>query len=162
MPSNRTLTLLLGSSYAARIPAMSIGLGLILLVRESGRGYANAGLMTGAFVVGSALTAPLSGRLADRFGAPRVVAFGAPLAAGSLAAIASGIATWPAIVLIALSVAAGTGLPPLGALTRGLLAPHLDEARRSRVFTIDGTAQELKDNPDLLHSAYLLRGATAQ
>jgi predicted MFS family arabinose efflux permease len=49
----------------------------------------------------------------------------------------------PIIALLGLAALAGASLPPLGALTRGLMTPLLSEAQRARVFAIDATAQEL-------------------
>ena len=114
------------------------------MLRESGRGYDLAGLATGAYVVGLSVTAPVIGRLADRFGAPRVFLAGAPLCAVGLIGLVAGADSLPVSPRCSRWRAlAGAALPPLGALTRGLMTPLLSDERRTRVFAIDATAQEL-------------------
>ena len=68
---------------------------------------------------------------------------GAPLCGVGLIGLVAGADTLPVIALLALAPLAGAALPPLGALTRGLMTPLLSEDRRARVFAIDATAQEL-------------------
>ncbi len=140
----RAIGMLLIASYLARVPVTAISLALILAMRESDRGYAAAGLVTGVYVAGLAITAPRLGSLADRFGAPWVFGVGAPLCGLTLAAFAVGVETLPLGALLVVAVVAGASLPPLGALTRGFLTPLVpDEERRSRLFAIDATAQEI-------------------
>ena len=141
--ARRSIALLFAVSYLARVPVTAITLGLILVLRESGRGYDVVGLATGAYVVGLSVTAPVIGRLADRFGAPRVFLAGAPVCAVGLIAIVAGADSLGVPALLALAALTGAALPPLGALTRGLLTPLLHGERRTRVFAIDATAQEL-------------------
>ena len=140
----RAIGLLLVASYFARVPVTATSLALILAMRESGRGYAAAGLATGVYVAGLAITAPLIGSLADRFGAPRVFGVGAPLCGLALVGFALGVESQPLVVLLIVAAVAGASLPPLGALTRGFLTPLIpDDERRSRLFAIDATAQEI-------------------
>ena len=141
--ATRSIALLFVASYIARVPVTAISLAVILVLRESGRGYDLAGLAAGAYVVGLSVTAPLMGRLADRFGAPRVFLVGAPLCGIGLVGLVAGADSLPIIALLGLAALAGASLPPLGALTRGLMTPLLSEAQRARVFAIDATAQEL-------------------
>jgi MFS family permease len=141
--ATRSIALLFAVSYLARVPVTAITLGLILVLRESGHGYDLVGLATGVYVVGLSVTAPVAGRLADRFGAPLVFLCGAPLCAIGLLGLVAGADTLPVRALLALSALAGAALPPLGALTRGLMTPLLTEERRTRLFAIDATAQEL-------------------
>lgn len=141
--ATRTIAVLFAASYIARVPVTAITLGLILLLRASGRGYDLAGLATGAYVVGLSVTAPVTGRLADRFGAPRVFLIGAPVSAAALLALVTGADSLPVAAILGLALVAGAALPPLGALTRGLMTPLLSEHQRSRIFAIDATAQEL-------------------
>jgi MFS family permease len=141
--ATRSIALLFAVSYLARVPVTAITLGLILVLRESGRGYDLAGLATGAYVIGLSVTAPFIGRLADRFGAPRVFLMGAPLCTIGLLGLVAGADSLPVPALLALATLTGAALPPLGALTRGLMTPLLSEERRTRLFAIDATAQEL-------------------
>jgi predicted MFS family arabinose efflux permease len=68
---------------------------------------------------------------------------GAPLCAIGLVGLVAGADSLPVPALLALAALAGAALPPLGALTRGLMTPLLSEERRTRLFAIDATAQEL-------------------
>jgi MFS family permease len=141
--ATRSIALLFAASYIARVPVTAVSLALILVLRESGRGYALAGLATGAYVVGLSITAPLIGRLADRFGAPRVFLCGAPLCGVGLIGLVAGADSLPVPALLGLATLSGAALPPLGALTRGLMTPLLSDAQRARIFAMDATAQEL-------------------
>ncbi len=143
MVATRSIALLFIASYIARVPVTAISLALILVLRESGRGYGLAGLAAGAYVVGLAITAPVAGRLADRFGAPRVFLVGAPICGLGLIGLVAGASSLPVPALLGLATLAGAALPPLGALTRGLMTPLLSELQRARVFAMDATAQEL-------------------
>src|SRR5205814_784742 len=88
----------------------------------------------------------LAGRLADRYGAPLVFLCGAPLCAIGLLGLVAGADTLSVPALLALSALAGAALPPLGALTRGLMTPLLTEERRTRLVAIDATAAALEDH----------------
>ena len=56
------------------LPVGMVPLGIILLLRASGRSYALAGIADGAYALGLAAMQPLLGRLIDRFGMGRVLA----------------------------------------------------------------------------------------
>jgi MFS family permease len=106
---------------ATLIGRMSIGisgLAILLYVREVTGSFATAGVCTGALALGSAVGAPLQGRLVDRRG----VAMLAPLAAVHSAALlgvwAAGAADAPAPALAALALLAGAGLPPVSSVLR--------------------------------------------
>jgi MFS family permease len=140
---HRSIALLLGSAYLARIPVTAIPLGLILLARASDRSYAFAGVATGAYTVSLALTAPVLGRLADRFGTRPVLAIGGPLCSGALLTLAAGGASMPAPAFIGLAIVAGAVLPPLGPLARSLFPRMLKPPAVDRLYAIDASAQEL-------------------
>jgi MFS family permease len=140
---HRSIALLLGSAYLARIPVTAIPLALILLAREGGRSYAFAGIATGAYTVSLALTAPVLGRLADRFGTRPVLAIGGPLCAAALLVLAAGGVTMPGAAFVALAIVAGAVLPPLGPLARSLFPRMLQSPAVERLYAIDASAQEL-------------------
>ena len=50
--ARRSIALLFAVSYLARVPVTAMTLGLILVLRESGRGYDVVGAGPGAYVVG--------------------------------------------------------------------------------------------------------------
>lgn len=62
------------TSFIGRVPASTLQLGLLLYVSSSGLGLGLAGLTIAAIGVGSALSAPMIGRLADRYGPLPVIA----------------------------------------------------------------------------------------
>jgi hypothetical protein len=53
---------LLASSLVGRLPAGMMSLALILRVTDSGGSYARAGLVSGAYVAGVAVSGPMLGR----------------------------------------------------------------------------------------------------
>ncbi|OYO24132.1 MFS transporter [Enemella dayhoffiae] len=61
------------TAAVGRMPAAMIQLGMLLFVTRSGGGLALAGLTVAALGVGSAIGAPLVGRLVDRFGPLRIL-----------------------------------------------------------------------------------------
>ena len=60
-------------SIIARVPMGMAGLALVLLVRGSGAGYGEAGLVAAAYAIAVAVGAPYGGRQVDRRGARRVL-----------------------------------------------------------------------------------------
>ncbi|NNG20891.1 MFS transporter [Naumannella sp. ID2617S] len=61
------------TAAVGRMPAAMIQLGMLLFVTRSGGGLALAGLTVAALGVGSAVGAPVVGRLVDRFGPLRIL-----------------------------------------------------------------------------------------
>jgi MFS family permease len=103
---------LLGSSIVARLPLAMFSIALLVHARQLTGSFAVAGLVTGAYAIASALSAPLLGRLADRRGQRSLLISSA--AASALVLIADGLlpAGTPAVVLIALGAATGACSPP--------------------------------------------------
>jgi MFS family permease len=127
------------------LPVGMVPLGIILVLRAAGRSYALAGIADGAYALGLALAQPLLGRLIDRAGMTRVLA---PLALAFPSILVGltlvGSHGAPAAPTIALALAAGATLPPLGACMRALW-PELiaTPALRATAFAIDAVLQEL-------------------
>jgi MFS family permease len=127
------------------LPIGMVPLGIILLLRASGRSYAVAGIADGAFGVGVATMQPPLGRLIDRVGMGRVLA---PLALsfpGVLVAMTfAGSTGAPAALTVCLALLAGASLPPLGACMRSLWPTLIDSpGLRPTAFAIDAVLQEL-------------------
>jgi predicted MFS family arabinose efflux permease len=103
-------------------PGMII-LAIVLLLIDHGYSYTVAGIVTAAHQVGVALASPLQGKLADRFGPPRVlVPDGVLYLLGTIAFVVAAArepATW---VLLAIAVAAGVAFPPTTACSRVVLS----------------------------------------
>ena len=127
------------------LPVGMVPLGIILLLRASGRSYALAGIADGAYALGLAAMQPLLGRLIDRVGMGRVLAPLALVFPGVLVAVAlAGSNRAPAAVTVGLALGCGATLPPLGACMRSLWPTLISSpALRPTAFAIDAVLQEL-------------------
>lgn len=106
------------SAVPARVGVAMTSLGLLWLVRWGTGSYAAAGIVTGVFAVTSAVAAPVSGRLAARFGQARLVVPIAVLHAGAIGGlIVAVLLKCPLWMVIAVDVVAGAALPPVSSLT---------------------------------------------
>ena len=106
------------SAAPARVGAAMISLGLLWLVRWGTGSYAAAGAMTGIFAVTSALTSPVLGRLAGRFGQARVLVPTAVLHACAVGGVVVTVVLhYPLWTIAVLVVVAGAALPPVSSLT---------------------------------------------
>ena len=133
------------AAFIARLPISMAPLGILLLIEHSRGAYAIAGLVTGAYALGSAAGTPLWGRLMDRFGQVPVLLPTSLGSAGLLAALAlstvGGAPTW---VLLACSAAAGLTYPPISPAIRSAYRIILpDPAARRVAFALDATSVEL-------------------
>ncbi|HLW95331.1 MAG TPA: MFS transporter [Solirubrobacteraceae bacterium] len=154
---------LLAARSLGSLPIGMVPLGIILLLRAKGHGYALAGLADGAYAAGVAVMQPPLGRLIDRFGmvsilGPLTIVFPGTLVAFILAASAGA----PAPAIVALALLSGATLPPLGACMR-VLWPRLvaREGLRGTAFALDATMQELSFvlGPPLLALLVAVAGA---
>ncbi|MCU0306927.1 MAG: MFS transporter [Thermoleophilia bacterium] len=134
---------LIGSSLVARLPDLTIGIPMVLLVLAATGSYAWAGLASGTLVAGAAAATPVLGRLADRLGYRPVLGVAAAASAGLLILIALTAPWLPAPVLVALAGAAGLASPPLEASVRAIVARTATGDARQRLLTVDATAQEV-------------------
>jgi MFS family permease len=137
---------LLGAAVLARMPIGIDSLGMVLFVRAETGSFARAGLVTAAFGLGVAFSAPVLGRLIDRRGHAEVMLPLAGLHAASLGAlVAFGLSGAPTGVLVACGLAGGVSVPPVGSVVRPLLAGLLDndENLLPTAYALDGIAIEL-------------------
>ncbi|MEU5537610.1 MFS transporter [Streptomyces sp. NPDC020362] len=108
-------------SVVSRLPVYLMSLAMVLVVREQGGGYPQAGLVSALYTVGMALGSPLVARRVDRVGRRTVL-----LATGVTYPAALILLVWatgpadPAQLVLA--VLAGASLPPANACMRGLWA----------------------------------------
>jgi hypothetical protein len=126
------------ATLIGRLPIGISGLAILLYVREVSGSYAAAGLCAGALALGSALGAPLQGRLIDRRGPGMLVPLAALHAAGLVIVWAAGEAGAATGLLAAASLAAGAAVPPVSSVLRSHW-PYL-----------------LADEPGLVPSAFAL------
>lgn len=134
------------AAMVARLPLSMAPLGILLLVQGERGTYSLAGLVTGAYAVGSALGTPLWGRLMDRFGQVRVLVPTALASASLMMALA--VATVsngpPPVVLVVLAVLSGFGYPPMSPALRAAMRTVFPDRESRRVaFALDATSVEL-------------------
>jgi MFS family permease len=135
----RTLLLAL----LARIPIGALGLLMVLAVRHAGHSYALAGLASGGCSLGVAGSAPVLGRLMDRFGQTLV------LVCASMATVVvfCGYLVLPedapGWAFPAAAVLYGLALPPVSASVRVVWRRLLDGPGFNQVVTLDASLQEL-------------------
>lgn len=145
----------------ARLTLAMIPLGILILVEHERGAYAIAGLVAGAYAVGSAVGTPLWGRLMDLVGQVAVLLPTCLSSAALLVALALAATTAaPVWVLVVLAAGVGLAYPAIGpALRSGLRTVLPDPAARRVAFALDATSVELSFvcGP-LLLSALLLPG----
>jgi predicted MFS family arabinose efflux permease len=126
------------ATVVGRLPIGISGLAILLYVQEVSGSFAAAGVCAGALALGSALGAPLLGRLVDWRGERALLPLAFVHAAGLVLVWVLGAADAPTAVVALASLAAGTTLPPVSSVLRSRW-PLL-----------------LSDTPELVPSAYAL------
>jgi MFS family permease len=126
------------ATLIGRMPIGISGLAILLFVRDVTGSFASAGLCAGALALGSAIGAPLQGRLIDRRGVRMLLPLAALHAAGLLVVLAAGEASAGTAVLAGASLVAGAATPPVSSVLRSHW-PYL-----------------LAERPTLIPSAYAL------
>ena len=109
---------LIATSLSARLAVGMAGLPMILSVRDATGSYAAAGLVSGAWSVGVAVSSPLRGRLVDRRGARRALPPLALVSAGALAALPLVGRTGSVWALAPVAALSGLAIPPFVASMR--------------------------------------------
>ena len=108
------------ADVCARLPQGMVAITL-LLVAATHASMTTAGLVVAGYTLGQAVTGPLRGRLADRYGLARVcAACGCGYAVALLGLLAGSLAGSPAWLLVAAAAAAGLIVPPLSPGMRSL------------------------------------------
>lgn len=106
------------ATVLGRLPIGISGLAILLYVEEVSGSFAAAGVCAGALALGSALGAPLLGRLVDWRGERALLPLAFVHAAGLVLVWVLGAAEAPIAALAAASLAAGTTLPPVSSVLR--------------------------------------------
>ncbi|MGH3737992.1 MAG: MFS transporter [Micromonosporaceae bacterium] len=132
-------SLLLVSTFA-RIPPMAGGMVLTLyVVLELEHGFAAAGTVFAASLLGSSLGAPLLGRVADRYGLRPVIVAGTAVSAVFWASAAT--MSYPALLVTAF--AASLIQTPVFTISRHALAALVPEPQRRPAYSLDSITVEL-------------------
>ncbi|MEV4557074.1 MFS transporter [Kitasatospora sp. NPDC049285] len=122
-----SLTFLL-PALAARLPYAMLGLGIVLLVRETTGSYGLAGAVAATAAVAQALIGPQTGRLADRYGQAAVLLPSVLVHAVAVAAlIALALGGAPEWTLFLAAAPAGGSVPQIGAMVRARWVSRLSE-----------------------------------
>ncbi len=143
----------------ARLPSSMILLALLLYIRSTSGSFVTAGGVSAAFAVAVAITAPVLGRLVDRYGQTGVL-FGTslvhPLALTGV--IVSAGHDMPASIVLAAAAFAGASLPPMSACMRALWPTLLaDPDQRETAFGVEAVVIEVCE----LGGPLLVGGLTA-
>ena len=132
------VALIVLATLIGRLPIGISGLAILLYVRDVTGSFGAAGIATGALALGSALGAPLQGRVVDRRGVGMLLPLATVHALGLLAVWAAGSLEAPAGVLAGLSLLTGAAMPPVSSVLRSRW-PYL-----------------LAEQPELVPSAFAL------
>ncbi|WP_344340877.1 MFS transporter [Kitasatospora putterlickiae] len=141
----------LAPAFIARLPYAMLGMGILLLVKDTHGSYGTASTVAAVAAVAQALIGPQTGRLADRFGqapvlVPTVVVHA--VSVGTLIALALGQApTWS---LFLAAAPAGASVPQIGAMVRARWiatfaaegASAASAARTSTAFAFESVTDE--------------------
>ncbi|MEV0155062.1 MFS transporter [Micromonospora sp. NPDC050686] len=144
-PYRRALALpglrpLLLASVAARTPFAMSGVALtFFVVLDLGRGYGAAGLIGAALTIGSALGAPLLGRLIDRRGLRPVLVL--TTAAEAVFWAAAPVLSYP--LLLPAAFLAGLLALPAFSVIRQSIAALVPESQRRPAYALDSMSVEL-------------------
>ena len=103
----------------ARLPVAMVPIGVMLLVTTTTDSVARGGFATSAAALGTALLAPLQGRLADRLGQRPVLLVATVLSSTGLVVVTlAAVRGWSLPVLLAACAVAGGTAPQVGPLAR--------------------------------------------
>ena len=133
------------SALVGRLPQGMSSLAILLLVRSTTHSYTAAGVAVGVNAFAAGASAPIAGRLVDRFGRERVLGPIAFAQAGVYVALVmvakAGAGTAPQILLAGL---AGGLLPPIAPVVRVVLGEVFEEpAVRDIAYAVESILQEL-------------------
>lgn len=136
------------AGFVARLPISMNGLGIVLLISATTGSYTLAGLVSGVYLALTAVGAPLSSQLADRYGQGRMLRpVLAVHAVGTVALLVAGRLAAPAPVLLASAALAGVTMPVVGSLVRarwaGLLRQRDEGGRVHTAFALEAVIDEV-------------------
>jgi hypothetical protein len=133
------------ATLIGRLPIGISGLAILLYVEEVSGSFAAAGLCTGALALGSAVGAPLQGRLIDRRGVGWLLPLAVVHSTGLLLVWGAGEAGAPVALLAAASLVTGAAIPPVSSVLRSRW-PYLLAGRPELLagaFALDSVMIEL-------------------
>lgn len=125
--------------FLARVPITAFGITLTLhVVADLGRGYGAAGLVATATTVGTALGAPVIGRMIDRHGLRPVIAVSGVVTTAYWVSTA-----WlPYEALVVVALPAGMVVAPIGSIARQVIAALVPREHRRAAYSLDSIGLE--------------------
>ncbi|MEL4356653.1 MULTISPECIES: MFS transporter [unclassified Luteococcus] len=136
------------TAFISRLPSSMVQLGYLMVLNQDGRGLGVGGLAVAAVGLGSAVGAPVVGRLVDRFGPLRVVA-GATMVSllGQVWFLTGLIQHAVSAQLLAAAAVVGAANPQIGPIARSHwshLAARLGQPRLvSKALGYEGAVDEI-------------------
>lgn len=142
--AHRGAMLPFAAAIVARLPISMAPLGIVLLVQHVTGSYGQAGIVTGAFAIGTAVGAPWWGRALDRWGQPKVILSTSVLSALLLVVLALYARRQsPTGVLIVLAWSAGATFPPMTPAMRAAWRVALPDPMHQRAaYALDAVSVE--------------------
>ncbi len=135
---------LFGWAIVARLPIGMTGLALVLLVRSTGAGYGEAGIVAAAYTAAVAVGAPYAGRQVDRRGAVPALRLRLVVFPGLLALLAVlGAVDAPLGLLAVAAAAAGMTLPPVSSALRSIWPRVVGEDDARTAYALEAALQEV-------------------
>jgi MFS family permease len=131
------------TSLVARFPMAALGVLFVLHARALGHSYAAGGAIAAASAIGTAIGAPVFGRLIDTRGQTPILVGTAVACSGALAAVALMGEGASVPLIAALALLAGFNQPPVAAAARALWGRRLDETSLHSVLALEASLQEL-------------------
>ena len=133
---------LLASALIARLPVLATMVPLAFLAKDAAGNFGWAGVVAGAYSIGTAVASVVWSRMADRKGARKVV-IGTGMAWGaSMAVVALLPDSWYRLLPVA-AVVAGVCVAPVTSALRANWPRIVHGSRLRAVYSLDATAQEL-------------------
>ncbi|MBK5305644.1 MAG: hypothetical protein JJD92_03055 [Frankiaceae bacterium] len=132
------------ASLFGRISLAMTGLAILLVVQDATGSYGAAGLVSAAYALAFAVSAPARARSADRRGPVPVMIHCSVIGAAALVVLA-GLAAKdaPVVVLALAAVVGGAFVPPLGSVMRALWAARLPASSLPTAYSLESVLVEL-------------------
>ena len=134
---------LIGWALLARLPLGMTPFALLLLVRDEGGGYGEAGIVVAVYTIALGIGAPVRGRRVDLLGPAPVLRVGAVMYAVFLGSVVALALVDAATVFLAVAAAlAGFLHPPIGSTVR-IVWPRIAPGElRSTAYALEAALQE--------------------
>ncbi|MFE2850207.1 MFS transporter [Streptomyces lavendulae] len=133
---------LLAGTLLGRLPNSMAPAALVLLLTHSGATVAFGGALSALYILASALSQPVKGRLLDRYGQTRVSGPAALINSLSLLTLATVSAHSQPVLATVLVAIAGTCTPPLEAGLRALWSTVVPDSGKRRVALAADTGSQ--------------------